>query len=319
MRKKLTRDSFSALRSHALVLNEDQQRTIRGGGYFEDYGIGYLDGDGNYYWTRTREDNGSTFGGDYWDSISSSGSGSFYYDPNSAYGTSGNPISIDRYNSLAKMDRWNGGYVENFGYVGVYASSVDYGNSIFLAGSWYAYGDSNNPISAADFYKAVDAGIWHGGYVAELGYVTAEVTVLGSSGSSNSGNFHPIDFNQSSQGIGMAVLGALRAYDNGEIYSLDDLCNYSTGSFSTSGMGNNYMSGTFTLNGYSYTWYVANPPENFRDICSNDQNYTQYGSTGDGYFAIESCHQERNVIVIRCHTEDSWNNMYHQIYGAGSY
>lgn len=192
MKKKLTKDSFRALRNHAIRLNGDQQRAIRGGGYFEDYGIGYLDGDGNYYWTRTREDNSSTFGGDYWDSISSSGSGSFYYDPNSAYGTSGNPISIDRYNSLAKMDRWNGGYVESLGYVGVYASSVDYGNSIFLVGSWHAYGDYDNPVSKSDLYELVDEGKWHGGFVDGIGYVSDDVTItaLISSMSSNSGNFN---------------------------------------------------------------------------------------------------------------------------------
>ncbi len=179
MRKKLTRDSFSALRSQAIVLNEDQQRTVRGGGYFDDYGIGYYDNQGNYYWFRTQEDSNSSpdFSGDSWSSIaSSSGSGSelFNYNPSSGYGTSVNPISIEDYNTLARMgnDTWQGGYVEDFGYVNVYASSVDYGNSIFLAGSWCAYGDYNNPVSISDLYELVEDGRWHGGYVQGTGYVT---------------------------------------------------------------------------------------------------------------------------------------------------
>ncbi|HBG40390.1 MAG TPA: hypothetical protein DDZ96_13125 [Porphyromonadaceae bacterium] len=122
MKKKLTRDSFSALRSKFVVLNEQQQKAFIGGGYFEDYGIGYYDQSGNYYWSRTQDDNGSIYSGDYWDNTSSSGSGysgSGLYESNSitGYGTSGNPLSVEDYNTLTEMGRWNGGYVEGLGYV----------------------------------------------------------------------------------------------------------------------------------------------------------------------------------------------------------
>ncbi len=178
MRKKLTKDSFSVLRSQTIVLNDDQKRIIRGGGYFDDFGIGYYDSRGNYYWFRTQEDNTSSpgFSGDSWSSITSSsgsGSGLFNYNPSSGYGTSANPISIEDYNTLARMgnDGWNGGYVDQFGYVNVYASSVEYGNSIYDAGSWRAYGDYCHPVSKSDFYELVEEGRWHGGYVQGTGYV----------------------------------------------------------------------------------------------------------------------------------------------------
>jgi hypothetical protein len=35
MRKKLTRDSFSALRETSIVLNEQEQKAVKGGDYYE--------------------------------------------------------------------------------------------------------------------------------------------------------------------------------------------------------------------------------------------------------------------------------------------
>ncbi len=189
--KKLTKDSFSALRSSTIVLNEDQQRAIKGGGYFDDYGIGYYDSSGSYHWTRTSEGS-SAFYADLWDSSSSSSSGNsnsglFVYNSTSGYGTSVNPLSVEDYNTLAKVGRWEGGYVAGLGYVNIYASSVDYGNSIYVAGSWYRYGDQNNPVSEADFNELVDQGKWNGGYVQGFdSYVLPTATVIVSSGNSNS-------------------------------------------------------------------------------------------------------------------------------------
>lgn len=195
MKKELTERSFEALKTQFRVLSKDQQRAIVGGGYFDDYGIGYFDSQGNYHWSRTREDTsqtGLTFK-DFWDSTNSSApSGSGMYDHNiiDGYGTKNKPISIDDYNTLAKMDRWHGGYVEFLGYVNVYASSVQYGNSIYTGNSWYAYGSNVHPVSEPDFYQLVKDGKWHGGCVASLGYQPSNPTLPGSS---NSHSVNPIN------------------------------------------------------------------------------------------------------------------------------
>lgn len=190
MKKKLTRESFSSLLSNSIVISETEQRTVVGGGYFDDYGVGYYDNNGNYYWLRTQEGD-SSFNGNFWDSISNSGSnnGFYYHDPSCGYGSSNNPISIDDYNRFAKAGMWNGGYIQNFGYIAVYASSVEYGNSVYLAGSWHKYGDYLHPISQTDFYKLVDQERWNGGYVQGFDYVLPSVTILGTSGNSNNGSF----------------------------------------------------------------------------------------------------------------------------------
>lgn len=191
MKKKLTKDSFNALKSQFTLLNENQQREFIGGGYFDDYGIGYYDPEGNYYWTRTQETHDFTFTGDSWDSISSSSSGQnpdklFRYNPSSGYGTEGNPLSINDYNLLAQRGMWHGGYVDSLGFVSVYATSVEYGNSIYEGGSWYRYGGEYYPVSISDFYKLLDEGKWHGGYVKDWGYVSPSTTILGSSEPNNS-------------------------------------------------------------------------------------------------------------------------------------
>lgn len=133
-----------------------------------------------------------------------------------------------------------------------------------------------------------------------------QVLLIGGSG------FPLIDFGGTNQAIGEAVMGALRAYDQGGIWSLNELCDYTTFN-GGSGMGDSNMHGTFSFNGHTFSWYVSKPPEQYRDICGPDQNYGVYGDDFDGYFSIESCHQERNVIVIRCTSEEAWNDMYHYI------
>lgn len=192
MKKKLTERSFDSLKDQFIILSEDQQMSFVGGGYFEDNGIGYYDNIGNYHWARTGSDgNDSIFAADSWDSSSSSGpSGSGLFNPNpiSGYGTTANPLSIDDYNTLAKGNNWHGGYVKGLGYIDIYASSVHYGNSIYLGGSWYEYGGYHCPLSESEFYKLIDEGKWHGGYVQGWGQVSAEVTILGSSGSGSSNN-----------------------------------------------------------------------------------------------------------------------------------
>ncbi|HBG40396.1 MAG TPA: hypothetical protein DDZ96_13145 [Porphyromonadaceae bacterium] len=90
MKKKLTRDSFSALRSKFVVLDEPQQKAIVGGDYWDDHGIWALDSSGNTYWTRTSQGDGYYYG----DSGYSSGS----YEPGYGYYGSGS-YSSDSYNS----------------------------------------------------------------------------------------------------------------------------------------------------------------------------------------------------------------------------
>lgn len=187
MRKKLSRSSFDALRTQLQVLSEAEMRAIIAGGYFDDYGILYQSADGNTYWTRTKEDNGGSHGatfGDFWDSLNSDyqSAGSDMYDPNESnpYGTINNPISKEDYNTLAREGRWFGGYVEDLGMVNVYASSVDYGNSIYN-GSWIRYGSSEYPVSKTDFYQLRLEGKWHGGYVEGHGYMGAESVIPGMS------------------------------------------------------------------------------------------------------------------------------------------
>lgn len=195
MKKKLTERSFENLKSRFVALTKMQQKTIVGGGYFDDFGIGYVGPHGDYYWSRTKEDNsptGATFK-DFWDSMNSSlpdASGMYERDTLNGYGTKNNPLSIDDYNTLAKMDRWYGGYVETLGYVDVYASSVDYGNSIYYAGSWRSYGSDMNPVSEPDFYQLVNDGKWHGGCVEGLGYMPSNPILPGSS---NSSSVNPIN------------------------------------------------------------------------------------------------------------------------------
>ena len=148
MKKKLTRDSFSALRGKFVVLNEEQQRTFIGGGYFEDHGISYYDLSGNYYCYRTQDDNGSIYFGDYWDNTSGSGSGysgSGLYMSNSiiGYGT----FSVEDYNTLTEMGRWNGGYAEGLGYVlsevTVLRTMGNRNNSYYGSSDYYGGGGSS--------------------------------------------------------------------------------------------------------------------------------------------------------------------------------
>lgn len=177
MKKKLTSNSFDALKMEQQPSGEIANRAMSGGGYFNEYGILYQAADGNTYWTRTREDSGDSHGatfGDYWDSLNSNyqAAGSDMYDPNvlNPYGTPNNPVSQADYNTLARKGRWFGGYVEGLGRVEEYASSVDYGNSIYN-GSWVRYGSIGYPVSKTDYYQLSEDGDWHGGYVEGHGYL----------------------------------------------------------------------------------------------------------------------------------------------------
>lgn len=176
MKKKLTSNSFDALKMEQQPSGEIANRAMSGGGYFNEYGILYQAADGNTYWTRTREDSGNSHGatfGDYWDSLNSDyqAAGSDMYDPNVLnYGTSNNPVSQADYNTLARKGRWFGGYVEGLGRVEEYASSIDYGNSIYN-GSWVRYGSEGYPVSKTDYYQLSEDGDWHGGYVEGHGYL----------------------------------------------------------------------------------------------------------------------------------------------------
>lgn len=185
-KKRLTECSFDLLREQFPVLSNEQQMSCIGGGYFDDNGIGYYDKNGNYHWTRTVESVGtnSSFEGDSWDSNNNSLSAGGLYNPYSStkYGTEQTPLSIDDYNTLARGQRWYGGFVDSIGYIDTYATSVKYGNSIYLGGSFYDYGSSYCPLSVAEFYQLVGEGRWHGGYVQGWGQVSAETTILGNSG-----------------------------------------------------------------------------------------------------------------------------------------
>lgn len=224
MKKKLTERSFENLKNRFVALSKMQQKAIVGGGYFEDYGIGYFDPQGEYHWMRTKEDSsqtGATYN-NYWDSMNSfmpNGDGMYENNSRDGYGTKNKPISIDDYNKLAMADRWFGGFVESLGFVGVYASSVDYGNSIF-SGSWYRYGSENNPVSEPDFYQFVHDNKWHGGYVKNLGYQPENPSLPGSS---DTNSLSPINKNGVSISVSRSFYGdsstmsyfVATAYDSG--------------------------------------------------------------------------------------------------------
>ena len=53
MKKKLTSNSFDALKMEQQPSGEIANRAMSGGGYFNEYGILYQAADGNTYWTRT--------------------------------------------------------------------------------------------------------------------------------------------------------------------------------------------------------------------------------------------------------------------------
>jgi hypothetical protein len=103
MRKKLTRDSFSALRETSIVLDKQEQRAVKGGDYFDDHGYYTTDSSGNVTWSRTSNDSG---GGYYSSDSNGYGSGS----SSSGSGYSGT-ISQSAYFSW--VGPWPGGYGKN--------------------------------------------------------------------------------------------------------------------------------------------------------------------------------------------------------------
>lgn len=70
--------------------------------------------------------------------------------------------------------------MEGLGRVEEYASSVDYGNSIYN-GSWVRYGSVGYPVSKKDYYQLSEDGNWHGGYVEGHGYIGENGYILGMS------------------------------------------------------------------------------------------------------------------------------------------
>jgi hypothetical protein len=73
------------------------------------------------------------------------------------------------------------------------------------------------------------------------------------SGNENAG-WNPVSLSGSSQNVGMALMSAMKYYLNNDgIATLNDLINMSSGNFSPS---NYTKSGTFTYQGYTYTWFI---------------------------------------------------------------
>jgi hypothetical protein len=81
----------------------------------------------------------------------------------------------------------------------------------------------------------------------------------GDESAGDAGGWEPVNLNGSSQSTGMSLLDALKHYLDhpNSVSNLSDLVNLDSGNFS-SGYNGMSMSGTFMLNGYTYTWRVAN-------------------------------------------------------------
>jgi hypothetical protein len=109
----------------------------------------------------------------------------------------------------------------------------------------------------------------------------------GSEGNENDDEWTPVSLSGSSQDVGMALMEALKHYiEYGDIGTLNELIDMASGNFSAS----NYMrSGTFTYQGYTYTWFVSgycqanNLPDNCwasvisGSYCTDYQNGQQGG------------------------------------------
>lgn len=177
MKKKLSESSFASL-------DRLEQNIARAGdgGYLATHGVGYYSSDGNYYWVRTGDKpTASEYQDYYWDSTINVSEFMQEYEANSdnGYGKVNNPITIVDYNQFVRWGVWHGGYVQNFGYIGVAASSL-YGNPIW-ANSWYDYGTKEYPVSVEDFYRISQSNEWKGGYVSGWDYVSDGHKILGCS------------------------------------------------------------------------------------------------------------------------------------------
>jgi hypothetical protein len=146
MKKKLTRSSFSALRETATLLDEQEQRAVIGGDYWDDHGYWQTDASGGMYWTRTSLGNGYYYG----DSGYYGGSG---YSGYSGYGTGSGIITQDQFFNW--QGDWPGGYVEGMGYVP--PDTIIYGGSGYYNGSGYNddsgyYGGSGYSGNSSNLY-----------------------------------------------------------------------------------------------------------------------------------------------------------------------
>lgn len=291
MKKKLTENSFDVLKTQLRVLSEDQQRAAVGGGYFEDYGIGYYDQEGNYHWTRSREDTSGSYGSTYnsfWDSTNSgglSGTGMYEDDSVNGYGNNNNPITIEDYNFLVRNDNWYGGFVENIGYVGMFATSVDYGNSIYN-GSWVRYGDAGYPVSQSDFFQLWNDGKWNGGYVSGFDYVSREATEIPiiSSSNTNSG-VAPVQSN----GVNI-VVNRLQYEDK------TTLSSFTAYAYDESGNIISTVEGVFLERGFDYEQCTVEGSETA--ISPGTYNVEKSSLHGvSGYYKVAGVEGRTNIII----------------------
>ena len=299
MKKKLTENSFDVLKTQLRVLSEDQQRAAVGGGYFEDYGIGYYDLEGNYHWTRSREDTSGSYGSTYnnfWDSTNSgglSGTGMYEDDSVNGYGKRDNPITKEDYNFLARNGNWYGGYVEDLGYVGLYATSVDYGNSIYN-GSWVRYGDAGYPVSQSDFFQLWNDGKWNGGYVSGFNYVSREATEIPIISSPNAGSgVAPVQSN----GVNI-VVNRLQYEDK------TTLSSYTAYAYDESGNIISTVEGVFLERGFDYEQSTVNGSKTA--ILPGTYNVEKSSLHGvPGYYEVTGVEGRSGIII---HTGNSYKD-----------
>lgn len=103
-----------------------------------------------------------------------------YYSSNPIPGSSSScGVSIDGYNTFARWDRWEGGYVDSLGYVPAPTSSEIYGASLYKSSSWVAQGGESTPLYEVKFYALQERHLWRGGYVDGWGYVSNDRKILG--------------------------------------------------------------------------------------------------------------------------------------------
>ena len=218
MKKKLSEKSFASL-----DILEQNIAKVNDGDYLSTHGVGYYSSDGNYYWVRTvNKTTSSEYQENYWDSTINVSEFIQEYSANSenGYGKAVNPITIADYNQFVKWGVWHGGYVKDFGYIDVAASSL-YGNSIW-ANSWYAYGTKEYPVSVEDFYRISQKNQWRGGYVYGWDYVSDGHKILGCSS-----NISPVSVEDGMCTVGSIVNASYMLNENRSVESVfNDLKKY---------------------------------------------------------------------------------------------
>ncbi len=211
MKKKLSEKSFASL-----DILEQNIAKVNDGDYLSTHGVGYYSSDGNYYWVRTaNKTTSSEYQENYWDSTINVSEFIQEYSANSenGYGKAVNPITIADYNQFVKWGVWHGGYVKDFGYIDVAASSL-YGNSIW-ANSWYAYGTKEYPVSVEDFYRISQKNQWRGGYVYGWDYVSDGHKILGCSS-----NISPVSVEDGMCTVGSIVNASYMLNENRSVESV---------------------------------------------------------------------------------------------------